>query len=261
MDKPIDPHCAKDALTGVFGWLLQFILAALAFTCLILKRFCEPKYKRRPWLIWFYDTSKQGLGAFVMHVANILLSGQFFQGDPCTWYIINFLLDSSIGLFIIYIGIRYCQCLAETKNWAAINFGEYGKPPSAQVWLIQCGLYVLLMLIMKVIITLLMQFSFWEQVRDFILSPIPNAYLELAIVMLIIPLFVNALMFWVTDDFLMKRSLEARRKRTLLQAVKVQYHKLTRHDDNEDDGILSADDELLGAVSSVDTSPAHVINL
>lgn len=28
-------HCAKGALTGIFGWLLQFILATLAFTCLI----------------------------------------------------------------------------------------------------------------------------------------------------------------------------------------------------------------------------------
>lgn len=30
-----DEHCSKGALTGVFGWLLQFILASLAFTCLI----------------------------------------------------------------------------------------------------------------------------------------------------------------------------------------------------------------------------------
>lgn len=36
-----------------------------------------------------------------------------------------------------------------------------------------------------------MQFSFWENVRDLMLSPITNEYLELALVMLIIPLFVN----------------------------------------------------------------------
>lgn len=39
MDKSVDPHCSKDALTGVFGWFLQFILASLAFTCLICKLF------------------------------------------------------------------------------------------------------------------------------------------------------------------------------------------------------------------------------
>lgn len=50
-----------------------------------------------------------------------------FQGDPCTWYIINFLLDSTIGLFIIYVGIRICQFLAKRNKWDAINFGEYSK--------------------------------------------------------------------------------------------------------------------------------------
>lgn len=30
-------HCNKDALTDVFGWFLQVLLACLAFTCLIGK--------------------------------------------------------------------------------------------------------------------------------------------------------------------------------------------------------------------------------
>lgn len=42
-------------------------------------------------------------------------------------YLINFLLDSSLGLLIIFVGIRLCQYLARTKGWEAINFGEYGK--------------------------------------------------------------------------------------------------------------------------------------
>ncbi|XP_075214883.1 store-operated calcium entry regulator STIMATE-like [Lycorma delicatula] len=135
-----------------------------------------------------------------------------------------------------------------------------GKPPSARIWLVQCGLYVFLMFTMKIIITLLMQFSFWENVRDLMLSPITNEYLELALVMLIIPLFVNSLMFWVIDDFLMKRTVEAKRQKGLLQTVKVHYHKLTRHEDNadDDDGILSVDDELLGISSSLDNSPVHI---
>lgn len=29
------PHCSKDALTDFFGWMLQGLLAGLAFTCLI----------------------------------------------------------------------------------------------------------------------------------------------------------------------------------------------------------------------------------
>lgn len=42
-------------------------------------------------------------------------------------YIINFLLDSTIGLFIIYIGIRICIYVAKVKSWEAINFGEYSE--------------------------------------------------------------------------------------------------------------------------------------
>jgi hypothetical protein len=125
-------HCSKDALTDFFGWILQIILAAIAFSCLIgelrvakrkqfkhekefdrfstllmglcitfryyvnlssliyfffclaAKRYCEPKYRRRPWNIWWMDTSKQGIGAIVIHMTNVYLS-PLFHGDPCTW--------------------------------------------------------------------------------------------------------------------------------------------------------------------------------
>lgn len=30
-------HCSKDALTDNYGWFMQFLLAILAFTCLIGK--------------------------------------------------------------------------------------------------------------------------------------------------------------------------------------------------------------------------------
>lgn len=30
-------HCSKDALTDMYGWFLQVLLACLAFTCLIGK--------------------------------------------------------------------------------------------------------------------------------------------------------------------------------------------------------------------------------
>ncbi|XP_054277342.1 store-operated calcium entry regulator STIMATE-like isoform X2 [Macrosteles quadrilineatus] len=239
-----DEHCSKGALTGIFGWLLQFILAALAFTCLIVKRYCEPRFERRPWRIWFYDTSKQGLGALFMHMSNIFLSG-LFQGDPCTWYIINFLLDSSIGLLLIYIGIRLTQFVAKVKQWDSINFGEYGMPPSTNAWLSQCCLYILLMFLVKVIITVLIQFQFWDKVRELILYPFPNQDVELAVVMLIIPLFVNALMFWVTDDFLMHRS-ETKTNR-LVQKTKVRYlHTRLPRTESDSDVVLSTDEDIIG---------------
>nr|CAD7394815.1 unnamed protein product [Timema cristinae] len=66
-----------------------------------------------------------------------------------------------------------------------------GKPPNVNAWLAQCCLYIALMVIVKIFITLLIQLDFWDSVRDFILSPITNPRVELAIVMLIIPFIVN----------------------------------------------------------------------
>lgn len=42
-------------------------------------------------------------------------------------YLINFLLDSTLGLFIVFIGIKISQFLARRYGWHLINFGEYGK--------------------------------------------------------------------------------------------------------------------------------------
>jgi len=66
-----------------------------------------------------------------------------------------------------------------------------GKPPSVNAWLAQCCLYVLLMVIVKICITVLIQFDFWDDVRDFILSPVTNPKVEVVVVMLIIPFFIN----------------------------------------------------------------------
>ena len=35
----------------------------------------------------FFDTSKQALGAAVIHFANVFLADAF-QGDPCTWFVL-----------------------------------------------------------------------------------------------------------------------------------------------------------------------------
>lgn len=66
-----------------------------------------------------------------------------------------------------------------------------GIPPSTNAWFVQCCLYVGLMVIVKILITLLIQMEFWEDVRDFIFTPVTNADVELVLVMVIIPFFVN----------------------------------------------------------------------
>lgn len=188
-----------------------------------VKRFREPPGIRRSWSIWWYDTSKQGIGAIFIHLTNVYLA-RFFQGDPCTWYVINFLLDSTIGLLIVFIGIRLCQFFAYYKQWPAINFGVYGKflsnllipqncclsfyffsiSDAPRSWRYQTCIYIGLMALVKLSTSLFIQWKFWDSVKDLVLSPFANATIELTLFMLVIPFFVNLLIFWVTDNFLMR---------------------------------------------------------
>lgn len=62
------------------------------------------------------------------------------------------------------------------------------------------------MALIKLITTLIIQFEFWDFVKDLVISPFSSVQVEQAIIMLIIPFFVNILLFWVTDNFLMHRN-------------------------------------------------------
>lgn len=225
-----------------FGWIIQGILAFVAFSTLILKRYREPPNERREVIIWFYDTSKQAVGAVVIHFANVLLS-TLFRGDPCTWYLINFLLDSTLGLLIIYFFLKLILLIVRLFGWQSLRFGEYGTPPKCSAWMGQCGLYLIVVVLEKVSIALLVHLPFWQKVREFILKPIEgHPKVELAVVMLIVPFIINAIMFWVVDNFLMlhkkKRSLKPKDD----SSIKVKYQKTTDMTHSEEAAVLLEDE-------------------
>lgn len=55
------------------------------------------------------------------------------------------------------------------------------------------------MAIVKLITTLFVQLDVWDNVKNFVLSPFSNPKIELAVVMLIIPFFVNVSELLCTD--------------------------------------------------------------
>ncbi|KAG8138464.1 hypothetical protein E2320_004354, partial [Naja naja] len=63
--------CGPGALLNRFGVFVQALLAL------------EPKEERRSWRIWFYDTSKQAIGAIFVHFVNVFLS-DLTEKDPCS---------------------------------------------------------------------------------------------------------------------------------------------------------------------------------
>lgn len=117
------------------------------------------------------------------------------------------------------------------------------------------------MVIVKVLTTLIIQMDYWNDVKNLILSPFKNPKLELIVVMLIIPFFVNVLLFWVTDNFLMRnkksflghhqlRTTPSKKKRghSILEKVKVKYrtnvnHRPLKTHESESDELLSSEDD------------------
>ena len=75
-----------------------------------------------------------------------------------------FLLDSTIGLLIIYICIKVSQLLVSCFGCKTLYFGEYGTPPQCEAWIGQCAVFVLIVLFEKVLITFLAKVKIWEEV-------------------------------------------------------------------------------------------------
>ncbi|NXC47384.1 STIMA regulator, partial [Penelope pileata] len=196
--------CGSGALLGRFGVLLQALLALCAFSTLMLKRFKEPKEERRPWRIWFYDTSKQAIGALFIHFANIFLS-DLTEEDPCSLYLINFILDATLGMLLIWLGVKVVSWIVQHQKYTYLVFGEYGDPPQAAAWIGQCILYLLIMALEKTLISLVLLIPGWTKLQQILLSYIPNPQLELVLVMLVVPFIVNAIMFWVVDSLIMRK--------------------------------------------------------
>ncbi|XP_030336257.1 store-operated calcium entry regulator STIMATE-like isoform X1 [Strigops habroptila] len=212
--------CSSGALLGRFGVLLQALLALCAFSTLMLKRFKEPKEERRPWRIWFYDTSKQAIGSLFIHFANVFLS-DLTEEDPCSLYLINFILDATLGMLLIWLGVKVVSWIVQHKKYTYLVFGEYeaiwwngeqdkrqintGDPPQAAAWIGQCILYLLIMVFEKTVISLVLLIPGWTKLQQILLGYIPNPQLELILVMLVVPFIVNAIMFWVVDSLIMKK--------------------------------------------------------
>ncbi|KAM6896776.1 transmembrane protein 110, like [Lycodopsis pacificus] len=196
--------CDNGALTDKFGVLIQGLLAIVAFSTLMLKRFHEPVGIRRPWRIWFFDTSKQAIGALFIHFANVFLS-TLTEEDPCSLYLMNFLLDATLGMLVIWLAVKLVSKLVEYKQWTLLMFGEYGDPPQAAAWLGQCGVYLLIMVLEKAVVSLVLLVPGWSKLQEVLLSYIANPQLELVLVMLILPFIVNSVMFWVVDSLMMRK--------------------------------------------------------
>ena len=123
--------CAQpcELLGDTFGKLVQVALGVLALFVLLVKRYYEAP--KRPIVIWACDISKQCASMACAHASGILnatiLSGLTTGGDKCSWYLISFTVDTTVGVTLAIHAMRLVAYLARWRGWTALETsGDYG---------------------------------------------------------------------------------------------------------------------------------------
>jgi hypothetical protein len=251
-------------LLGPFAILVQGALGALALLSLVFKRWREKP--QRPLKVWSFDVSKQVVGSILLHLLNLLMSmfssGQIgetivnaaattlaagkdvYTPNPCSFYLLNLAIDTTVGipiliflLKILTIGASYTPLARPPES---IESGHYGTPPNAWWWMKQCLIYFIGLIGMKICVFILFQLCPWlGRVGDWALRWTEgNEAVQIAFVMFIFPLIMNAIQYYIVDTFIKKRSPQ------------LGDEEPPDHDTSEERGALLGEDDPRRATST-----------
>ncbi|KAL2212618.1 hypothetical protein CC79DRAFT_433617 [Sarocladium strictum] len=220
-------------LLGPFALLVQLALGGLALLALVYKRWRERP--QRPVKIWFFDVSKQVFGSVLVHGANVfmsmLTSGHFsineldvppavkllrrgagdddgYVPNPCSWYLLNLAIDTTLGIPILIILLRIVTGLVSYtplgKPAESIQSGNYGSPPKKWWWFKQSIIYFVGLFGMKICVLILFLLCPWiSRIGDWALGWTEgNEKLQIAFVMMIFPLIMNGMQYYIIDSFI-----------------------------------------------------------
>lgn len=133
-----------------------------------------------------------------------------YQPNPCSFYLLNLTIDTTIGipilivmLKILYVGASYTPLANPPES---IKSGHYGDPPQVTWWLKQSIIYFVSLLGMKACVFLLFELLPWiVRVGDWALRWTEgNEAVQIAFVMFIFPLIMNAIQYYIIDIFIKK---------------------------------------------------------
>lgn len=227
--KPDDENNGECKLLGSFAVFVQTALGALALLTLVYKRWRERP--QRPIKVWAFDASKQVVGSILLHLANVVMAmfsaGQIqatiaksaasaagvdtedkYQPNPCSWYLLNLAVDTTVGIVILIAILRIltigASYTALARPLESIESGCYGTPPRTTWWLKQCLIYFLGLMGMKSCVFLLFQLCPWlGRVGDWALRWTEgNEAVQIAFVMFIFPLIMNGMQYYIIDTFI-----------------------------------------------------------
>ncbi|KAF8860791.1 hypothetical protein BDZ45DRAFT_800491 [Acephala macrosclerotiorum] len=227
------PDNGECRLLGPFAIFVQGALGVLALTALVYKRWRERP--QRPLKIWFFDVSKQVVGSVLVHIANLLMSmlssGQFsiavapatvstgverrmidsqgnYKPNPCSFYLLNLAIDTTIGIPILIFLLRILTALFAMTPVGnpreSIESGNYGNPPRPWWWFKQSIIYFIGLMGMKVCVLIIFLVLPWiSRVGDWALKWTEgDEVLQVIFVMLVFPVIMNATQYYIIDSFI-----------------------------------------------------------
>lgn len=204
-------------------------------------------------------------------VAQRLLARGEYVPNPCSFYLLNLAIDVSealllvntslllleltklkttIGIPILIILLRVFTGLATYtpfgKPAESVQSGHYGNPPNAVWWLKQSLIYFSGLFGMKLCVLIIFIMMPWiSQVGDWALRWTEgNEKLQVAFVMMIFPLIMNALQYYIIDSFIKKKVTE--HESVPSEDPDIRYdddHSLLRVDAADDESVTN--DEVL----------------
>jgi len=205
-------------MSGAYAMLVQGLLVVAGVGTLLFKRWCERP--RRPWLVWFFDASKQAVSGGLQHLINLVFGVLFAQhstASECAWYLVDFCIFVVCGIFILSGFVAAYRRIVERYQLTMLRSGEYGNPPSWKPWALQMSIWGVLSCVEKLITALcvivplrthLDALAAWieQPVRD-------HPEIELPIVMLLAPTVLNMAFFVIVDNLIMRRGHGLRYRR------------------------------------------------
>ncbi|KAK9472516.1 vacuolar membrane protein-domain-containing protein [Dipodascopsis tothii] len=200
-------------LLGAFALWVQGAMGGLAILSLVYKRYNE--LPRRPVLIWTYDVSKQVVGSAGIHMMNLfiaILSSHKLEdqpSNPCDWYFLNILLDTTIGVPILWGFLTVLESAAVSAGVVGMRSGEYGHPPKLAWFVRQALLYFVGLSGMKFVVYIMLMMPFWDDLASFLLGwTAGHDNVQVAFVMLIFPLIMNMVQYYLVDSIIKSHDLK-----------------------------------------------------
>ncbi|EGF98913.1 uncharacterized protein MELLADRAFT_76003 [Melampsora larici-populina 98AG31] len=219
------------ALLGPFALAIQGLMACIVLGSLLVKRHREkPKRKYR---IWTADVSKQVIGQAFVHSLNILIAASIAslpsKGNPCALYFMNIFIDTTLGVFILLLILRFLTHLLSVllrlpPASMGLASGTYPRPFLIS-WLKQLGLYLIALALLKLTVVAMFYVGGETLIRfgDRLIEAVsPNAKVQVVIVVMVGPTILNVLQFLLIDSF--------------IRHTPTPVHELLESDDEEEEG-------------------------